>query len=166
MLQIAFSLPITLVIYKLIFGIGYFDSVHLLSVFIVLGISADNFFVIKDAWEQAAIHHDLIFDDQKRMAYTLRRGFKAILATSLTTTIAFLASGLSPVRPISGFGLFAAVMVFVNFIFSCTWVPAVIMLHHKYVRYRFCVCITKDKKYKKSREEYLRKKNEKLVTLD
>lgn len=50
MLSILFSFPITLVIFKSILSIDYFSSLHILVVFIVLGISADNVFVFTDAW--------------------------------------------------------------------------------------------------------------------
>jgi hypothetical protein len=51
MLAIVFSFPITLCIYKLVFMIDYFAALQIVAVFIILGISADNFFVFADAWE-------------------------------------------------------------------------------------------------------------------
>ena len=50
MAQILFSFPVTLVIYKLFMGITNISPLHLMIVFLVLGISADNIFVIWDAW--------------------------------------------------------------------------------------------------------------------
>ena len=49
--MILFSFPITLVIYRNIFGITNVSSLHLMIVFVVLGISADNIFVLWDAWK-------------------------------------------------------------------------------------------------------------------
>jgi len=49
-LLIALSFSVTQVIYTGVFQIEYFTSLHDLVIFIVLGISADNVFVLFDAW--------------------------------------------------------------------------------------------------------------------
>ena len=54
MAQIALSFPITLVLYRNIFAISNVSALHLMIVFVVLGIAADNIFVIWDAWTQSA----------------------------------------------------------------------------------------------------------------
>ena len=53
MSMILFSFPITLVIYRKIMGITNLSSLHLMIVFVVLGIAADNIFVLWDAWIQS-----------------------------------------------------------------------------------------------------------------
>lgn len=50
MMMILFSFPISLVIYRNILGIENLSVLHLMVVFVVLGISADNIFVLWDAW--------------------------------------------------------------------------------------------------------------------
>ena len=50
---IIFSFAVTQIIYIELFGIGFFHTLHNLVIFIVLGISADNVFVIFDAWKQS-----------------------------------------------------------------------------------------------------------------
>ena len=56
MAMILYSFPITLVIYKLAMGISNLSSLHLLIVFVILGISCDNIFVVCDAWEQSDMY--------------------------------------------------------------------------------------------------------------
>lgn len=51
MFNIAMSIPMTCVIYKLIFGIEYFSLLNVLVFLIVIGIGADNTFIFNDAWE-------------------------------------------------------------------------------------------------------------------
>lgn len=51
--MILISFPVSLVIYKLIFRISNLSSLHLMIVFVVLGIACDNIFVIWDAWTQS-----------------------------------------------------------------------------------------------------------------
>lgn len=53
MSMILFSFPITLVIYRLMMRVGNLSSLHLMIVFVILGISADNIFVTWDAWCQS-----------------------------------------------------------------------------------------------------------------
>jgi len=51
--MILFSFPITLVLYRNILDVTNLSSLHLMVVFVVLGISADNIFVLWDAWRQS-----------------------------------------------------------------------------------------------------------------
>lgn len=134
MSMILFSLPITLVIYRKIFAITNVSALHLCIVFVVLGISADNIFVLWDAWCQSATFAPLATSYNKRMAYTFRRAYKAILATSSTTAFAFLSNGFSSLMPISAFGYFAFFIVPVNYILIVFYFPAYIMVHEKYFK--------------------------------
>lgn len=52
-LLILFSFPVTQIIYSGALGITYFSTLHVMVIFIVLGISADDIFVIVDAWRQS-----------------------------------------------------------------------------------------------------------------
>jgi len=134
MLMILFSIPITLVIYRKIFSITNVSALHLCIVFVVLGISADNIFVLWDAWCQSATFAPLATSYNKRMAYTFRRAYKAILATSSTTAFAFLSNGFSSLMPISAFGYFAFFIVPVNYILIVFYFPAYIIVHEKYFK--------------------------------
>ena len=51
MSMILFSFPITLVIYRKMLMITNLSSLHLIVTFVVLGISADNIFVLWDAFK-------------------------------------------------------------------------------------------------------------------
>ena len=113
---IIFSFPITLVLYRKVCGITNLGALHLTIIFVVLGISADNIFVIWDAWCQSAAYPAISGSRNRRMAYTFRRSSKAILATSSTTAFAFLSNGFSSLMPISAFGYFAFIIVPVNYI--------------------------------------------------
>lgn len=105
---------------------------HTLSVFIVLGVSADNMFVIYDAWRQSEKVNTRILDSlEKRMAYTWRRAVRAIIVTASTTAVAFGANIFSPAMPIQAFGVFAATIIFLNFILVITIFPAAIILNEK-----------------------------------
>lgn len=52
-LIIIFSFAVTQMIFVEVLKIQYFSTLHNLVIFIILGISADNVFVIFDAWKQS-----------------------------------------------------------------------------------------------------------------
>lgn len=85
------------------------------------------------------------------MAFTFRKATKAILATSSTTTAAFIATGFSKIMPISSFGYFAGILVPVNFALVCLYFPAVLMIYELKTKNFFkngakkiCSCCFKD----------------------
>jgi len=143
MMAIALSFPVTILITRFIFQIDYFSSLNLIAIFVILGISADNVFVFMDSWNQS-MQFELLNTDtenkynnfQKRMNYTWRRATKAIFTTSLTTALAFLATGFSKIMPIAAFGYFACFLVLVNFTFAVVVFPALVILFERHLVHR------------------------------
>lgn len=122
-LLIVFSFSLTQTIYYFILGIHYYQALHLMTVFLVLGIAADDIFVFHDAWMQAAskYSHESI---DKRMSYTLRRAYRQMLSTSSTTSVAFISNYFSSLLPVATFGIYAAIIIMINFLFAITLFPA------------------------------------------
>ena len=138
MLIILLSFGVTALISEGIFQVTYYSPLNSLILFIVLGIAADDFFVFNDAWRQSATFKELrcIDDDdderkmktlKKRMSYTFKRASKAMFVTSSTTCVAFLANYFSPIMPIKAFGIFAAIIIPVNYLMVCWIFPALII---------------------------------------
>lgn len=102
---------------------------HTLVIFIVLGISADNVFVFIDAWRQSArVGNNLLRDSKyKRMAYSFRRASRAIAVTSSTTAAAFFANYFSPIMPIKSFGIFAGILVLINYVLTIMVFPSAVV---------------------------------------
>lgn len=50
MVNILFSFSVTHIIYRGALGIEFYSTLHQLTIFIVLGIAADDVFVFADAW--------------------------------------------------------------------------------------------------------------------
>ena len=99
-------------------------TLNQLVIFIVLGIAADDIFVFCDAWRQSEFIPFIKHDEQRRMAFAFKRSFRAILVTSSTTAVAFLANAFSDIRPIRGFGIYAAIIIPVNFFVLILIVPS------------------------------------------
>ena len=74
------------------------------------------------------------------MAYTWKRAARAILVTASTTGVAFLATGFSEILPISAFGIYASIIVPVNYILVITMFPSVLSIYEKYIKENCCTC--------------------------
>ena len=53
LLQILLSLPVSYTVYKYVWGIPFFSQLHILAIFLVLGVGADDVFVLVDAWKES-----------------------------------------------------------------------------------------------------------------
>ena len=80
------------------------------------------------------------------MAFTWRRDSKAMFVTSITTAVAFLATSISKIMPISSFGIFASIVVPMNYILVIFVFPPFVVLSEKYCK---CCC----RRRKKAKEE-------------
>jgi predicted RND superfamily exporter protein len=83
---------------------------HILVIFLVLGVGADDVFVFVDKWKLT--NEKLPLD--MRLHETIDHALQAVFNTSFTTIIAFVATAISPIMPIAAFGIFAALAIFVN----------------------------------------------------
>lgn len=124
-LGILLSLTVGIFIYKVVLRIEYFDFIHILVVFLILGIGADDVFVVFDAWGQSKIHHT---KEEERLKYTVHRSASSVFNTSFTTAAAFLVTATSPLIPISTFGIYAALVVIICYIFTLSLFPSTILL--------------------------------------
>jgi hypothetical protein len=132
MAQILMSIPVTAFLYRIVFRIEYFGTLHLCSIFLVLGIGADDNFVLLDAWRQAQTDVPAVDDANettlRRLLYAFARTMDAVFSTSLTTALAFLCMGLSPIMPVRTFGIFAAMVVVCNYVMVLTLIPTCMIL--------------------------------------
>ncbi len=141
MLQILCSMPCALFVYRTIFGVEFVTQLHVLAIYLVLGIGADDLFVFYDAWLQSAHEApEISGTDLTRMNYAYKRAAGAMLTTSFTTSIAFIATAASDVMPISAFGYFAASCVIMNYVLVMTVFPALLMVWHSTGSVNACCC--------------------------
>jgi hypothetical protein len=135
---ILLSFPLTSFITEGIFRVTYFSNLHSLVIFLVLGIAADDIFVFFDAWRQSERVSPEIFgkDRKKRMAYSFRRAVRAMAVTSSTTSAAFFANAFSPLMPIKAFGIYAGVIIPVNYFLVCFFFPPATILYERHINGR------------------------------
>eukprot|EP01063_Lacrimia_lanifica_P008424 TRINITY_DN1545_c0_g2_i1.p1 TRINITY_DN1545_c0_g2~~TRINITY_DN1545_c0_g2_i1.p1 ORF type:complete len:1138 (+),score=349.38 TRINITY_DN1545_c0_g2_i1:40-3453(+) len=131
--QIIMGFAPAYLLYYAVFQQRYFGVFNVLSIFIILGIGADNIFVMADAWRQST------GTAPERLAETWRRSAGALAVTSVTTMASFLSNAASSFPAIQTFGIFAALLVFVNFAAVVTYFTTVISFNHtRYESTPFC----------------------------
>ena len=136
MFEILISFPIALLIYRLIFRIEYVGNITALSIFILLGLGADDIFVYFDAYRQSAHEPGVGESLSDRLLYSSRRASKAIFVTSLTTTGAFLATAWSSITPLAGFGIMSATMISVVFVLHVFLFPPALVIYARHFEQR------------------------------
>ena len=135
MFEILASFPVSIFLYRVFFRVSYLGNIQILSVFVVLGVGADDVFVFFDAFKQSAYEPaEVSGSTLTRVLYTARRASKAIFVTSLTTAVAFAATAMSKVMPISAFGALSAIMIFVLFAVNVLFFPPALVLYDRWVR--------------------------------
>lgn len=118
------------IIYRIFFDFRYIGIFHVLSVFIILGIGADDVFVFCDTWR--ASKHKVFPDLLSRFSDVYSHAAGAMFVTSFTTMVAFISNIFSPLLGVSSFGTFSALLVFVNYCSVITFFPTVVITHELY----------------------------------
>jgi hypothetical protein len=147
MFQILVSLFLAALVYRQVFAVRYFEFLHILIVYLVLGIGADDIFVLVDSFKHNA--DELwavrpIGEKESRaelhavMKSTYKRTAAAIFNTSFTTAVAFLSTSGSKVMPMRTCSWFAAVCIVLNYVLTITFFPAVLVNWHIYFRKKSC----------------------------
>eukprot|EP00977_Amphora_coffeiformis_P009253 scaffold2102_cov161-Amphora_coffeaeformis.AAC.37 len=129
-MQILLCFIPTLLLYRYVFGEDY---VGVCNFYIILGVGVDDIFVFTDQFKIAQGGSDLT----PRMQRTFNVASKAMFTTSCTTFISFISNATSVFPAVSTFGLFSALLVFVNFCAVAIFFPAVFAVYRTYVRHKW-----------------------------
>ena len=120
--HIMISFPVCWCLYTIVFRVRYMGMLNFISMFVLMGIGADDCFVFMDAWRQSRLQPKAISGSAKaRMDWTYRRAANAMLITSLTDSVAFYANCISTITVVRVFGIFMGTLVLVNYILVITW---------------------------------------------
>eukprot|EP01013_Petalomonas_cantuscygni_P004612 TRINITY_DN14_c0_g1_i3.p1 TRINITY_DN14_c0_g1~~TRINITY_DN14_c0_g1_i3.p1 ORF type:complete len:1191 (+),score=360.04 TRINITY_DN14_c0_g1_i3:212-3784(+) len=126
-------------------GYTIFPGLLQMAIFILLGIGADDIFVMLDAWVRS--HSETSSNINESLAIKISvvtaRAARAMFVTSFTTFAAFVCTAASPIPSISAFGVYTSIAVVLNYLFVITWFPAIVVIWHKYFEFRpvwMCCC--------------------------
>ena len=127
------------IIYRVVLDFRYFGIFHVLGIFIILGIGADDVFVFFDTWKESSHHEYKTLGH--RLSDCYRKASLAMLFTSTTTAIAFAISAASPFLGINSFGVFACILIIVNYLSVIIFFPCVVVTYHLWwEKYKCCCC--------------------------
>nr|KAG5700686.1 hypothetical protein BaRGS_029051 [Batillaria attramentaria] len=148
-LSIISSFVETNLIYRVVLDFRYFGYFHVLALFIILGIGADDLFVFWDAWTATGLKSHPSLAHRLNEAY--RKSVISMLVTSLTTMTAFVANALSPLLATRSFGIFAAILVGIDYLSVITFFPTIVIFYHRHFEdkpHPCCCCWNKKDKDK------------------
>jgi len=133
MFEIVFSLPVAMCIWAVIFQ-QQILFYQILVIFVILGIGADDAFILYDAWMQARFAGpDVMQHWTTRFAWAYRRAFNAMLVTTATTCGSFIIGATSVLPQVRDFSIFAAMVVFVDWLFCITFFASCIAVYERYI---------------------------------
>jgi len=130
--NIYLSFPLAYFVYRTLLGFRI-NGLTTMAMFVVLGIGADDVFIVVDTWKRSGASltdggMGAGFDVAQRAAWVLAHAAPAMAVTSATTISAFMTSVISTVPVIQQFGVFAALVVFFNYMLVCTFFLGVVVL--------------------------------------
>eukprot|EP00929_Paragymnodinium_shiwhaense_P107796 TRINITY_DN74153_c0_g1_i1.p1 TRINITY_DN74153_c0_g1~~TRINITY_DN74153_c0_g1_i1.p1 ORF type:complete len:1239 (+),score=228.57 TRINITY_DN74153_c0_g1_i1:69-3719(+) len=129
--EIIFSLPVACSIWS-VFLNQQISFLQALTLYMILGIGADDVFVLYDAWQQSKHQPPHISGSwTSRFAWAYRRAFWAMAVTTSTTCGSFVIGAFSPLPEVRDFCIFAAVVVLVDYLFCITFFASAIVVYEK-----------------------------------
>jgi len=133
MFEIIFSIPVTMSVWTVLLG-QKVEFFQVLCIYLVLGIGADDAFILHDAWLQANIDSPVASaeDWTRRFAWAYRRAFSAMMVTTATTCGSFIVGAVSVLPQVRSFCIFAAILVFVDWLFCITFFASAIVVNERY----------------------------------
>ena len=136
LLQVLLSFPVALCLYSVVFQIKLFGVLQVAGIFIILGIGADDIFILTDALKQLKDAH--LMERDERFARAFTTSFTTMLTTSITTSFAFGMTAVIKIPTVRYMGVFAMTMVMCNFIMVCTVYLSCLILWDTHVRHCRC----------------------------
>ncbi|KAF6205920.1 hypothetical protein GE061_020096 [Apolygus lucorum] len=127
-LAIGYSLGVSYFIYRLVFGFKFFPFMNMLASVIAIGIGGDSCMIVHKLWKCARENESSI---KKVVESVHGHSVLCMIASSLTTCIAFYSSFVSKITTIRCFSVFAGTTVVANFFILILWAPASLVISEK-----------------------------------
>ncbi|CAE7708242.1 disp1 [Symbiodinium pilosum] len=148
MIMMILTLPIAALFYQGVFRIEYFEFLHILVVYLVLGIGADDVYVFKDTFchvkkaEFPFAKPGRLTEEQeiRVLALTFQRAGTAIFNTSFTTALAFASCSVSKAMPMRTCGWYAATCIVTLYVLTLVYYPSAVILWHRRLQSKRCCC--------------------------
>ncbi|TKC42490.1 hypothetical protein EI555_001508, partial [Monodon monoceros] len=126
------SLIVSYFLYRVVFNFEFFPFMNLTALVILVGVGADDAFVLCDVWSYTKFDKPQA-ETSEAVSITLQHAALSMFVTSFTTAAAFYANYVSNITAIRCFGVYAGTAILVNYVLMVTWLPAVVVLHERYL---------------------------------
>lgn len=112
-----------------------------MTIFALIQILIYTLVIFNDAYIQSQYLPHVLIDLETRMSWVYRRTGLAMGITSWTTSAAFLCCLTTPLPGLQSFGIFAALVVFLDYVLVMTmYCTAVIIYHNRFENNARCGC--------------------------
>ncbi|KAG7251030.1 hypothetical protein CRUP_000810, partial [Coryphaenoides rupestris] len=126
------SLSVSYFLYRVVLRFHFFPFMNLTALIILVGVGADDAFVLCDVWNYTRLDRPGA-ELSETVGVALQHAALSMFVTSFTTAAAFYANYVSNITAIRCFGVYAGTAILVNYILMVTWLPAVVVLHERYL---------------------------------
>jgi predicted RND superfamily exporter protein len=135
LLMMVLSIPLSFSGYVLLADSGQLSIASFLSLFVIVGIGADDVFVYTDFWR---FSKDECNTEEERIKFTFHHAGKATIATSVTTALAFFANLASVLGPLREFGVFMGLCVVWLWILVTLLYTPLLIIESRIVDTKYC----------------------------
>lgn len=133
-LVIGFAGILAYFFYFMVFRMTFFPFLNICALVVLIGIGADDVYVIHDVWTQLKGDNRVV--DYKVLLYeTFSHAIYSVLITTLTTAGSFFANLISEVTAVKCFGIFAGTCLLCNFIILIAVLPSCLLMSEKILAY-------------------------------
>lgn len=140
LITLIFSFGLAYFAYKLIFRIPFFSNVNLLVCILLIGVGADDTFVLHHIYYLYKKNTDRIFTIND-VTEAFSNAAVSMFVTSATTAASFYSNYYSDIMVIKSFSIFAGCLMLANYLLVVSWLPASLILFDRHLipfYYKLC----------------------------
>ena len=129
-MQVFISLPIVFCLMSTVLVQTSLSAVACTSIYVVLGVSADNIFVVHETWRAAKLLriNGVLAPRERRLRWTLAQAAWPLLVADGTTAFSLFINCISPIKAVFQFGLCGGLLILTNFVLVFAYMPALLSL--------------------------------------
>jgi hypothetical protein len=130
-LQILLSFPFMYFVVCVIFFESTLSAFAAASLAVVVGVSADNIFVLHETWAQSRMlmnRRGQPASEEERIEWTVRQASVPLFYANATTAASLYINCLSEIKSVYQFGLCGGTLIFINFGLCGVYLPALLLL--------------------------------------
>ncbi|CAL8286916.1 unnamed protein product [Lota lota] len=125
------SLLTSYLVYKVVFRLTFFPLLNLSAALILLGSCSNHVFTFSDFWNlQLAQHPSAPLE--KRVRRAMEEVGYLVLASGLTSSVAFFSGYLSSITAIRCFSIYLGTASLISALFAIVWLPCCFILRERY----------------------------------